>query len=198
MQFGQTRQPNPVAKLQTALETLSRRVNDHTVATTLDGKMGPLTAQAVNSAMRYTSAPPELKTGRLTQAQVVAQIATITAYIENARPAVSAVVSSSPAGAPPVVKAAVQQTTMPTSAPIVRGGATMPAYYPQPLPGYYPPQPYYAQTGPGGLPTDRASLDVKAFIPAQYQHVRVSPGGVALVLAAGVIVVLLVNKKKEK
>lgn len=75
-----------------------------------------------------------------------------------------------------------------------------------PAPGYYAPAPYYPPPyapapypprGPGGLPTDRATLDVKAFIPAQYQHVRISPGGVALVLLAGVVIVMLVNKNKK-
>ena len=72
------------------------------------------------------------------------------------------------------------------------------AYY-QP-PGYYPQQQQpYAPRGPGGLPTDRATLDVRAFIPAQYEHIRVSPGTGFAVVAVGVVVVfLLMRDKKHK
>lgn len=64
-------------------------------------------------------------------------------------------------------------------------------------PGYYPP-PGYAARGPGGLPTDQASLDVRAFIPAQYEHLRIHPGMGLFVVAAGVIVVLMLQRDKKR
>lgn len=75
----------------------------------------------------------------------------------------------------------------------------MPAYYPPPPPAFYPPPAYgppgYGPPrGPGGLPADRATLDVRAFIPAQYEHVRITPAtGLALV-AFGLLAVMAVSK----
>ncbi len=184
---------NAVGQLQSALEALSRRVDDHQIATTLDGKMGPLTRDATNRALKlYTSAPNELRTGQLTQAQILAQISSITSYVMAGKRVSS---SGTAATTSSVARPVVATTLRPASIP----GGPMPApgYYS--APSYYPP-PYapYPPRGPGGLPTDRATLDVKAFIPAQYQHVRVSPGGVALVLLAGVVIIMLVNKDKKK
>lgn len=67
--------------------------------------------------------------------------------------------------------------------------------------GYYPPPavrgyPGYAPRGPGGLPTNQASLDVKAFVPAQYEHVRVTPLTGILVIAGFVGVVSLIQRHK--
>ena len=82
----------------------------------------------------------------------------------------------------------------------------MPAYYP-PQPTYYPqqaygppaygPPAYGPPRGPGGLPADRATLDVRAFIPAQYEHVRVSPGTGMAVIAVGLVVVLVLMRDKK-
>ena len=73
-----------------------------------------------------------------------------------------------------------------------------PGYY-APAPTYYgPPAPYYSNRGPGGLPADRASVDVKAFIPAQYEHVRVDPMTVMAALVVGVGIFLVATKKKAK
>lgn len=83
----------------------------------------------------------------------------------------------------------------------------MPAYYPDdpesygpPRQAYYPPPPtYYGPTrAPGGLPGDRASLDVKAFVPAQYEHIRVSPTTGLLLVGLGFAAVLFVLDKKKK
>lgn len=73
-----------------------------------------------------------------------------------------------------------------------------PEYYAPPQPAYYQPQPTYygPPRGPGGLPADRASLDVKAFVPAQYEHIRVDPTTVMFMILAGVGVYLVVTKKK--
>lgn len=66
-------------------------------------------------------------------------------------------------------------------------------------PGYAAPgyaAPGYAPRGPGGLPTNQASLDVKAFIPAQYEHVRLTPLTGILVIAGFVGVVSLIQRHK--
>lgn len=79
-----------------------------------------------------------------------------------------------------------------------------PGYYPPQQAIYYPPPAYgpgpnYGpHRAPGGLPADRASVDVKAFVPAQYEHIRVEPGTVMLLVAGGVIAYLLINNKKKK
>lgn len=80
----------------------------------------------------------------------------------------------------------------------------MPAYQP----GYPSTAPYAAQyyppgsapgMGPGGLPTDRASVDVRAFIPAQYEQLRVHPLiAIGLVLGVGYAVITLVRRHDAK
>lgn len=60
----------------------------------------------------------------------------------------------------------------------------------------YPPGGGYAPRGPGGLPTNQASLDVKAFIPAQYEHVRLTPLTGILAIAGFVGVVSLIQRHK--
>ena len=83
----------------------------------------------------------------------------------------------------------------------------MPAYYPDdpgygpPRQVYYPPPPptYYGPTrAPGGLPADRASLDVRAFVPAQYEHIRVNPTTAMLLIGVSVLAVLFVLDRKKK
>jgi hypothetical protein len=39
---------------------------------------------------------------------------------------------------------------------------------------------------------------VRAFIPAQYEHVRINPGTVATVIGLVVIVALVLDRKKKK
>ena len=72
------------------------------------------------------------------------------------------------------------------------------AYYPQQQPGYYPQPAYYPQAprGPGGLPTNQASLDVKAFIPAQYDHIQLHPGGAIAIVAVGVLLAMVVSQHR--
>lgn len=74
--------------------------------------------------------------------------------------------------------------------------ALMGDYYSPPA-GYYPPPSYNygPPRGPGGLPGDRATLDVKAFIPAQYEHVSLSPVSGMAIVGVGVLLVLLLSKK---
>ena len=85
----------------------------------------------------------------------------------------------------------------------------MPAYYPDDPPEYYapPPQPvYYAQAptyygprrAPGGLPAGHASVDVRAFVPAQYEHIRINPMTGMLLVGVGVLAVLFVLDKERK
>lgn len=72
-----------------------------------------------------------------------------------------------------------------------------PGYY-APAPTYYGQPSYYSNRGPGGLPTDRATVDVKAFIPAQYEHVSVDPMTVMAAIVVGIGIYLVATKKKAK
>ena len=186
-----------IGRLQSALEALSRRVDDHRVATTLDGRMGPLTAAATNHALKtYSSAPANLKTGKLTQSQILASLTPITTYIESARSIVGKVTSGIYR---PSQQQAMQTQYSPAGSP---GGATpMPA----PAPTYYQPSYYarpattrpYASRGPGGLPTDRASVDIKAFIPAQYEHIRINPS-LPMIVLGGIVIFMIMKDRKKK
>jgi hypothetical protein len=192
--------PTPLAKvrrLQNALRGLAKRVKDRAISVVADGLIGPHTVTATNRAL--SSYAPGFTSGQLTRAQIVRTAPQIAAYLERApytltHPEQASFVATTP----PVV-----QPTMPAAMP---GGAqTMPAYYPPPPgygpPGYgpspYGPPAYGPPRGPGGLPTDRATVDVRAFIPAQYEHVRVSPGTGMAVVAVGVVVVLLLMRDKK-
>lgn len=70
---------------------------------------------------------------------------------------------------------------------------------PPAYPGYYQPQPvYYSNRGPGGLPADQATVDVKAFLPAQYEHVQVDPMTVMALIAVGLGIYYVATKKKKE
>ena len=72
--------------------------------------------------------------------------------------------------------------------------APAPSYYPQQQPGYYPqPRP----RGPGGLPTNQATFDAKVFIPAQYDHVQLHPGGAIAIIAIGVLAAIVISQHKK-
>ena len=78
----------------------------------------------------------------------------------------------------------------------------MPYYQQQP--GYYPPQPVpYGYGGggpafaPGGLPIDHASVDVKAFIPAQFDHIQLDSSTGLAILVAGLGVIFLVTHQRS-
>ena len=183
---GKTSPDPAVLRLQTALATLAARVNDPAAATTIDGRIGPLTTAAVNKAMGYVPfAPAELRTGKLTSGQIRHFLPQITSFVEGAALGVSSQ-AKTPAAAP---KPAPQQP----------GGIPMAAYYPPPQPGYYPPPAYRPpRRGPGGLPTNEASLDVKAFIPAQYEHIQLHPGGVIAGLAVLALAVMYFKERDKK
>ena len=55
----------------------------------------------------------------------------------------------------------------------------------------------YMRRGPGGLPTNQASLDIRAFIPAQYDHIQIHPAGVIVGVLAVVTTVLLVQRSRR-
>lgn len=186
-----------IRRLQDALRGLATRVRDGSLRIAADGLVGPRTVAATNRAMvHYVQQPEELATGRLTHAQVAAFAAQLTAYIDKAPHAASSA-STSVAPAPPATTSPASYATPP------QGESSMPSYAPGPE--YYAPQPAYYQPpptyygpprGPGGLPADRASLDVKAFVPAQYEHIRVDPTTVMFVILAGVGVYLVATRKK--
>ena len=65
-----------------------------------------------------------------------------------------------------------------------------PAQY---YPSGYAPAPHY----PGYASHREASVDIKTFIPAQYEHVRFNPMTVALVLGVGVAAVMITQKRER-
>lgn len=106
--FGAPARNAAIAGLQRALQALALRTNDRALAVKEDGIIGPATVRATNVAMaQYARAPARLATGKLTQAQVVANAAALTAAITAAARAV-AVAKVAPAAAPPVARAAAQ------------------------------------------------------------------------------------------
>ena len=192
-----------IRRLQNALRGLATRVRDGALRVTADGLIGSRTVAAVNHAMvGYVGSPHTLATGNLTHAQISAFAPQLTAAIDKA-PHQADQTPAPPAGSmmPPPV-------TTPWPSPSPQGAPPMPAYYPDDPPEYYaPPQPAYYQSAPtyygprrapGGLPAGHASLDVKAFVPAQYEHIRVNPTTAMLLVGVGVLAVLFVLDKKKK
>lgn len=196
-----TAKPHPsehVVRLQKALRGLADRVHDAAVYTKPDGLIGKHTVKAVNYAMpKYVqTAPVQYRTGTLTKAQVIKFAPQLAAFVEKG-PSYDIIPAKVTSGIYRPPTPAIQTAFAPTTAPPT--GAAMPPYY-APPPSYYPPSyapSYGPPRGPGGLPTDRASVDVKTFIPAQYEHVRFNPATVALVIGFGVIVYAVATKKKS-
>lgn len=163
---------------------------------------GQVVASAAQLAAFVEKAPsqPVGNDGTMEPSFVTAANAQAAAYAAAGRAAGAASAAAGP-GSGPVTRApvpAVPGVTAPA------GGSSM-SYPPTPpfvgrptgySPGYAP---GYAPRGPGGLPTDQATLDVKAFIPAQYQHVTIHPGTVIAVLAlAGGIAYVMVKRRENK
>lgn len=197
--------PRPLQKivrLQNALNALAQRTGDHLVSTHADGLVGPKTVKAANRAMfMYAKggAPSDFTTGKLTHGQVRDFAPQLAAYVE--RSPIAAANRIEPVTSPSLPAPSPQISPSPASVP--SSGGTMPPYSYPGYPGYYAPAPtYYGQPyynrGPGGLPADRATVDVKAFIPAQYEHVRVDPMTVMAALVVGVGIFLVATKKKAK
>jgi hypothetical protein len=192
-----------IRRLQNALRGLATRSRDGSLRVVADGLIGSRTVAAVNRAMvTYVGTPHTLATGNLTHAQVSAFAPQLTASIDQApRQAASPAASQAPASSmPPPV-------TTPWPSPSPQGAPSMPAYYPDDPQYYPPPRPAYYQSAPtyygptrapGGLPADHASLDVKAFVPAQYEHIRVNPTTAMLLVGFSVLAVLFVLDKKKK
>ena len=194
-----------VRRLQNALRGLATRVKDDSLRVAADGLVGSHTVAATNRAMvTYVGSPAELAMGSLTHAQVSAFAQQLAAYIDRAphHAAASSASGAVPSSMPPPVT-----TPWPSPSPPSQGAPSMPAYYPDdpgygpPRQVYYPPPPptYYGPTrAPGGLPADRASLDVRAFVPAQYEHIRVNPTTAMLLIGVSVLAVLFVLDRKKK
>jgi len=188
--------PKPLAtvkRLQVALRDLSRRVSDKKVDPQgADGLVGPHTVKATNYAVpKFTDAPDVLSTGKLTHAQVVAFAPQLAAFVEKA-PRVSA---SAPAPMPVVTPPAVLPSVATPVYTRPSGGTPMP-YGPAPAQYYppgYAPAPHYPGYGP-----KQASVDIKAFIPAQYEHVKFNPVTVALVIGVGVAAVMVTQKRERE
>lgn len=193
--------PQPSAairKLQLALQGLAKRMHDPPASTHADGLVGPRTVKATNYALyKYARGgiPEKYTTGALTRKQVVAWAPQLASYIQRAPYQEAAVSSIAPV--PAVIPAPVTPPQGDTAMPA-------PGYYP---PGYMPPgyapQPTYysppgARRGPGGLPTDEASLDIRAFVPAQYEHVRINPSTVMVAIGIGLVIYLAVSKMKKE
>ena len=201
--------PANVIRLQEAVIALGRKKNDSALLITADGVVGPQTVNATRRALiTYVvggAGSPPANWGRtLTAATLKANASTIAPYIERAAGISPEMMAAQAAGQAASRAASMATASMfPTSFTTPSGGRTMPApgqYYPPPQ--YYPPQQYspgYQMApprGPGGLPTDRATLDVKAFIPAQYQHISISPFvGIALIVGLWAVIALA---KKHK
>lgn len=194
------RPSSTIQRLQAAIVGLGKRVGDTMLRIASDGLVGPHTVKATNRALYMYAgggaAPAQFTTGALTHAQVVAFAPQLTSIVQRAPYPESLHSTNAATYSPP-----------PPTAPALpsQGASTMPYY--QPGPAYYPPPPppgygpaYYGpqRVGRGGLPTDQASVDVRAFIPAQYEHVRINPGTVATVIGLVVIVALVLDRKKKK
>lgn len=184
-----------IRRLQNALRGLATRVRDGSLRIGADGLIGPRTAAATNRAMvTYVLEPAELATGHLTHAQVAAFAPQLTAYIEKA---------PHPAAAPAFAPSAPPPSPVSYSPP--QGAPAMPAYfpddsqyYPPPRPAYYPPAYYGPTRAPGGLPGGHASLDVKAYVPAQFEHINITPTTGLLLVGLGFAAVYFVIEKKKK
>lgn len=183
-----------ITRLQKALRGLSARVGDQALYVAIDGLVGPHTIGATTRAMNKYA--PGFTHAVLTHADVLRDAPDLAAWIEKAP--IQADASTRPP--PPPAPISATRPAAPAAAP-QPSGDTMPAYYrddpgyaygPPPAPAYYAPR----RRGPGGLPTDEATLDVKAFVPAQYEHATIHPGGVMAVLAFGAIVYILATRKK--
>ena len=181
--------PKPLAtvkRLQTALRGLASRANDPNVSTPTDGLVGPHTVRAVNYAVpKYASADPLLASGRLTHPQIVSFAPQLAAAVEGAPiPAPAAPQMQAPAPAPAPGSPSFWQS--------VAAGVAM--YSQNPGGQMYPQAPavYYPPVRQGR----EASVDIKAFVPAQFEHVRFNPATLMLVLGVGVAVVLVMQKKQ--
>lgn len=192
--------PMPLAKvrrLQNALRGLAKRVKDKAINVVADGLVGTHTVNATNRALAAYA--PGFTTGGFTRTQVLRLAPQIAAYLEKAPYTAAPDVAAT---TPPPFVASAPPMVQPYQAPAApEGSATMPYQQPGYAPAYYTPPPpsyqYGPARGPGGLPADRASVDVRAFVPAQYEHIRIEPTTAMAVVAVGVVIALMLAQKKK-
>jgi lysozyme family protein len=126
--------PPTASGLQNALGYLARSTGDRSLAVRPDGKIGPATAAAVNRALvSYVRSPQAApyKTGRLTVAQVKAQVATLTPLISGeaaarhfgANPPAT---STPPRGAPAPTPGSAPVAPTGTRPPRIKAGRSAP------------------------------------------------------------------------
>lgn len=175
-----------VLRLQTALFALGQKHGDRMLLVDVDGVVGPSTVKAVQRAlgmyvMQGSGVVPQNWLRGTSTSIIRASAGDIARYIEQAAG------TSPPSSVSPSTAAVV---------PSSQGAEMFPqqqSYYP-PQQSYYPPG--YAPRGPGGLPTNQASLDVKAFIPAQYDHIQLHPASGLAIVAVGVLLALVVSQHR--
>ena len=177
-----------VVRLQNALNALGQQHQDAKLLVRVDGVVGTATAAAANRALIVyvvhgagRKIPQNWQ--RATTSMIRASANDMAAAIEQA----AGIDPSNPSPPPP--------------APAPQSGGYPMSYYQQPQPGYYPPPSPYGigpTFAPGGLPIDHASVDVKAFIPAQYDHISLDPAQGLAILAVGLAVVLAVTAHRSK
>ncbi len=186
-----------VRRLQDALNALGRLKDDRQLAVSIDGVLGPKTISATNRAIAVyvvkgaggKRIPQNWQ--RMTSSMVQANAAALAQAIEFEAGYIPASVTHDPL---PVRQASMLPPPSPSSP-----GGTMNPQYPQQT-GYYPPaRPGYPpqMVRAGGLPTDQASLDVKAFIPAQYEHIRLTPAGGLVIVLLGVMAAMLISQHRK-
>ncbi len=187
-----------VRRLQEALNVLGRLKDDRQLLVSADGVLGAKTISATNRAIAVyvvkgaggKHIPQNWQ--RMTSSMVQANAAALAQAIEFEAGYIPASVTHDPLPA--------QQASMIPSFSPSPGGPMNPQqqYYPQsgyappPRPGYYPQAPRA-----GGLPTDRATLDVKTFIPAQYEHISLSPAGGMVIILVGVMAAMLISQHRK-
>jgi len=192
-----------VLRLQTALWALGQKKGDRALLIAVDGVVGPTTVRATTRALgmyvvQGSGVIPQSWIRGTSTSIIKASANDIARYIEQAAGSIPYVPPSTalaPSAIPPQTASMIPSS----------GGDTM---YPQQ--GYvqrgYPPSGYapgYAPgygsrpQVPGGLPPNQASLDVRAFIPAQYDHVQLHPAGGIAIIAIGVLAVMLISQRKK-
>lgn len=205
--------PASAVRLQEALVALGHKKNDPALVVTVDGNIGTQTVNATRRALiTYVvggvGSPPANWGRTLTTSTLKANANEIASYIERAAgisPEMMAAQAAGRAGARAASTASMFPAFPTPSAPAVPpGGRPMPQYYPPPTqyypsqqpysPGYMPAQPRGIPSAP--LPTDRATLNVRAFIPAQYQDVSISPF-VGIFLIVGVLAIVGMVKRHK-
>jgi hypothetical protein len=188
------RAPKPLAtvkRLQTALRGLAQRSGDSNAGTPVDGLVGPHTLRAVNYAVpKYASADPLLASGRLTHPQIVSFAPQLASAVEQAPiSAPAAPQMQAPAPAPTSSSPSFWQSVATGVAMYQQQNSGGRPMYPQAPAVYYP---------PAHMAPRQASVDIKAFIPAQYEHVKFNPATMMLVFGVGLAVVLVMQKKQAQ